>query len=256
MSRFLVVLVGLGLPVITGCSGGSTADGSPRVVGTPSSKPFPPKLRVLAEHFTVDIKASPNDFRDNVPLSQTLADLQATVLALQQIRSTDPAISAVAERGLSVAQQLTAGFERVNALPKPPSSGEILAESFIHSLYGNYFTPYAHALEADEQQRAILSELQGLIAALDQADTVHLLLPKLEAANTSGIRLLQKFAKTLASRRQSLLARYDHPISTGPLEAVNNKIRLLQRQAFGCRDFEFFRLKLYALHRMRNALVG
>jgi hypothetical protein len=48
----------------------------------------------------------------------------------------------------------------------------------------------------------------------------------LEAADTSGIRLLQKFAKTLASRRQSLLAWYDSPISTGPLEAVNNKIRL------------------------------
>jgi transposase len=78
----------------------------------------------------------------------------------------------------------------------------------------------------------------------------------LEAADTSGIRLLQKFAKTLASRRQSLLAWYDYPISTGPLEAVNNKIRLLQRQAFGYRDFEFFQLKLYALHRMRYALVG
>ncbi len=78
----------------------------------------------------------------------------------------------------------------------------------------------------------------------------------LETADTSGIRLLQKFAKTLASRRQSLLAWYDSPISTGPLEAVNNKIRLLQRQAFGYRDFEFFRLKLYALHRIRYALVG
>lgn len=45
----------------------------------------------------------------------------------------------------------------------------------------------------------------------------------LHDAETSGIRLLQKFAKTLASRRQNLLAWYDYPISTGPLEAVNNK---------------------------------
>lgn len=41
------------------------------------------------------------------------------------------------------------------------------------------------------------------------------------------------------------------------LEAADTSgIRLLQRQAFGYRDFEFFRLKLYALHRMRYALVG
>lgn len=75
-------------------------------------------------------------------------------------------------------------------------------------------------------------------------------------AEGSGIRLLQKFAKTLASRRSSLLAWYDYPISTGPLEAVNNKIKLLNRQAFGYRNREFFELKLFALHNARYALVG
>lgn len=75
-------------------------------------------------------------------------------------------------------------------------------------------------------------------------------------AMNSGIRLVMKFAKTLASRRTSLLAWYDYRISTGPLEAVNNKIRLLNRQAFGYRDPEFFQLKLFALHTTRYALVG
>lgn len=78
----------------------------------------------------------------------------------------------------------------------------------------------------------------------------------IESAEASGIRLLQKFARTLAQRRRSLLAWYDYPISTGPLEAVNNKIKLMNRQAFGYRDPEFFRLKLYALHKARYALVG
>ena len=78
----------------------------------------------------------------------------------------------------------------------------------------------------------------------------------LEDAEKSGIKLLQTFAKTLASRRNSLLAWYDYPISTGPLEAVNNKIKLCNRQAFGYRDPEFFQLKLFALHTSRYALVG
>lgn len=72
----------------------------------------------------------------------------------------------------------------------------------------------------------------------------------------SGIQLLMKFATTLATHLKGLLAWYDHPISTGPLEGVNNKIRLAQRQAYGYRDLEFFSLKILALHTTRYALVG
>ncbi|MEK6261277.1 MAG: ISL3 family transposase [Planctomycetota bacterium] len=75
-------------------------------------------------------------------------------------------------------------------------------------------------------------------------------------AEVSGIRQLIKFAKTLRTHRAGILAWYDHPISTGPLEGTNNKIKLLQRQAYGYRDLDFFKLKLLALHRSRHALVG
>lgn len=90
----------------------------------------------------------------------------------------------------------------------------------------------------------------------DKATAAKFLDAWLRDAWNSGIRLLMKFANTLASRRRSLLAWYDYRISTGPLEAVNNKIRLLNRQAFGYRDTEFFTLKLFALHTSRYALVG
>ena len=75
-------------------------------------------------------------------------------------------------------------------------------------------------------------------------------------AVSSGIRLLQQFAKTLQAHRRGLLSWYDHPISTGPLEGVNNKIRTLQRTAYGYRDKEYFHLKLYALHTTHYALIG
>jgi transposase len=75
-------------------------------------------------------------------------------------------------------------------------------------------------------------------------------------AEVSGVRMLQKFAKTLALHREGILAYYDHRISTGPLEAVNNKIKLMQRQAYGYRDIQFFTLKIYACHQMKYALVG
>jgi transposase len=68
--------------------------------------------------------------------------------------------------------------------------------------------------------------------------------------------MLQKFAATLALYSTGILAYYDYPISTGPLEGTNNKIKTMKRQAYGFRDHEFFKLKIYALHRTKYALVG
>jgi len=75
-------------------------------------------------------------------------------------------------------------------------------------------------------------------------------------ARCSGIRMLNKFANTLAAHRSGILAYYDYPISTGPLEGTNNKIKTMQRQAYGFRDMEFFKLKILALHETKYALVG
>ena len=61
---------------------------------------------------------------------------------------------------------------------------------------------------------------------------------------------------TLEEHRDGILAYYDFPISTGPLEGTNNKIKTLQKQAYGFRDLDFFKLKIYALHESKYALVG
>ena len=68
--------------------------------------------------------------------------------------------------------------------------------------------------------------------------------------------LLQQFASTLSMYRTGILAYYDYRISTGPLEGTNNKIKTMQRQAYGFRDKEFFKLKIYALHEAKYALLG
>lgn len=75
-------------------------------------------------------------------------------------------------------------------------------------------------------------------------------------AQASGIRRMQKLANTLRGHRTGLLNWYVYPISTGPLEGTNTKIRVMQRQAYGFRDQEFFQLKIYQLHETKHALVG
>jgi transposase len=75
-------------------------------------------------------------------------------------------------------------------------------------------------------------------------------------ARSSGVRMFRDFAETMVMHRRGLLNWYYCPISTGPLEGTNTTIKLLQRQAYGYRDMEFFRLKIYALHKSTYALVG
>ena len=75
-------------------------------------------------------------------------------------------------------------------------------------------------------------------------------------AEASKITMLKKFARTLRIYRFGLLAWYDHPISTGPLEGTNNKIKTLQRRAYGYRDQQYFTLRIYGLHETKYALVG
>lgn len=90
----------------------------------------------------------------------------------------------------------------------------------------------------------------------DEEEAEAFLLDWIARAEASGIRMLCQFARTLRLHAHGLLAYYDHPISTGPLEGTNNKIKTMKRQAYGFRDHEYFALKLYALHESKYALVG
>jgi len=99
-------------------------------------------------------------------------------------------------------------------------------------------------------------ELRQLWNQETKADAEEYLKNWIAKANSSSVRMLMKFARTLAAHRTGILAYYDYPISTGPLEGTNNKIRTMQRQSYGFRDKEFFKLKIYAIHQSRYALIG
>ena len=99
-------------------------------------------------------------------------------------------------------------------------------------------------------------DLRRLWEQRNKAEAERFLDDWIRRAEASGVRMLIKFAKTLRIHRTGLLAWYLYPISTGPLEGTNTKIKALQRQAYGFRDPEFFRLKIHAIHHATYALVG
>lgn len=78
----------------------------------------------------------------------------------------------------------------------------------------------------------------------------------IKRADASGVRMLRQMAQTLAAHRGGLLAYYDVPITSGPMEGTNNKIKTMKRQAYGFRDQAFFKLKILAIHETRYELVG
>lgn len=75
-------------------------------------------------------------------------------------------------------------------------------------------------------------------------------------ARASGVRMLAQFADTLQEHEEGILAYYDYPISTGPLEGTNTKIQAMKRQAYGFRDLEFYKLKILGIHESQYALIG
>jgi transposase len=90
----------------------------------------------------------------------------------------------------------------------------------------------------------------------EEEQATAFLLDWLAQAESSGIQILVGLAKTLRKHALGLLAYYDYPISTGPLEGTNNKVKTMQRQAYGYRDQKFFHLKILACHEAKYALVG
>ena len=70
-------------------------------------------------------------------------------------------------------------------------------------------------------------------------------------AQESKVPQLMKMAVTIMAYRTGILAWYDCPISTGKVEGINNKIKVMKRVAYGFRDESFFQLRIYALHDCR-----
>ena len=70
-------------------------------------------------------------------------------------------------------------------------------------------------------------------------------------AEQSKIPQLQKMAVTMRAYKAGILAWYDCHLTTGKVEGINNKIKVMKRNAYGFRDDRYFTLRLYALHDCR-----
>jgi transposase len=88
----------------------------------------------------------------------------------------------------------------------------------------------------------------------DKADAE--LVSWIKQAQSSGIRMLKDAAGKLLAWKPFILNACKHQISTAKLEATNSKIGTLQRNAYGYRDEEYLKLRIYNVHASTYALTG
>ena len=104
--------------------------------------------------------------------------------------------------------------------------------------------PLSKAYYLKEQLREIWLQVRK-----EEAEKV--LTEWVEQAKESHIPQLQKMAMTILAYKRGILAWYDCHISTGKVEGINNKIKMMKRNAYGFREERYFKLRLYALHDCR-----
>jgi transposase len=113
------------------------------------------------------------------------------------------------------------------------------------------------ALNQPLYQAYLLKEDLRQLWRQPNSDVAGLFLSRwIERAEAIGLQHFRKLAATLRSHTLQLLSWFQHPISTGPLEGLNNKIKVLKRQAYGFRDLDYFKLRLYFIHESTPAFSG
>lgn len=72
--------------------------------------------------------------------------------------------------------------------------------------------------------------------------------PKLQAwiaaVQTSGLTKLTKFVSTLNNRWEHILNYFHHRLTSGKVEGLNNKVKVIKRCAYGFGNFEHFALRI------------
>ncbi|MBS4846060.1 MAG: transposase [Burkholderiales bacterium] len=62
--------------------------------------------------------------------------------------------------------------------------------------------------------------------------------------NKHGFAPAKKFSTMLKRRKAGIICAGKYGHSSCQLEEANNKIKMLKRKVYGCRDFEYFSLKI------------
>lgn len=90
----------------------------------------------------------------------------------------------------------------------------------------------------------IKEELENAYKVTDQLAMTATIQYLIDLCNATDNTHFQEFAKLMQNHFDGIVAHAVYPISTGKVEGINNKIKVLKRQAYGYRDDQYFFLKI------------
>lgn len=117
-----------------------------------------------------------------------------------------------------------------------------------------YKTRLDNALDMNKplsQAYYLKEQLREIWTQISKGEAEKVMLDWVKQAQQSKVPQLITMANTIMAHRTGILAWYDCHISTGKVEGINNKIKVMKRTAYGFRDERYFELRLYALHDCR-----
>jgi len=142
---------------------------------------------------------------------------------------------------------LLKGNENLSSEPDPKQDDKSEVERLREALSLNQ--PLAAAYYLKEDLRRLWNCVNAKIAGsfLDSWT---------RRAEATGLKPMLAMANTLQTHRAGILAYFCHRITSGPMEAMNNKVRVFQRQTYGLRDQKYWELRVKSLHRENVRLSG
>jgi transposase len=75
-------------------------------------------------------------------------------------------------------------------------------------------------------------------------------------AQKSGIKRFSDCANTMSRWSVGILNSFDYPYTNGFTEGVNNKIKVLKRNAYGYRNFNRFRNRIFHIFAYKNKNIS
>jgi transposase len=142
---------------------------------------------------------------------------------------------------------LLKGAENLSTTPNPKRDNKSESQLLAEALAVNQPLATAYYLKEDLRRLWDFRDADAGATFLDGW---------IERAKASELKPLADMAQTLTRHRTGILAYFKHRITSGPMEATNNKIRVLQRQTYGLRDQEYWELCIKSLHRNEARLVS
>jgi transposase len=95
---------------------------------------------------------------------------------------------------------------------------------------------------------AMKEQFRGFWEKSSMEEGAKFLVHWIHTAVSSRISALAKVGFSFLRHYEGLLSYFDHHISNGMLEGINNKIKVQKRMAYGYRDNDYFILLLFELH--------